>query len=39
MVGALDEAALFVARAEDRDAAGREAASVLDVLVDGLAAG
>jgi AcrR family transcriptional regulator len=36
IVGALDEAALYVARAEDPVAAREEAAAVLDVLVDGL---
>jgi len=38
LMGALDEAALYVARAPDRDAALAEAAAVVDRLVDGLAA-
>jgi AcrR family transcriptional regulator len=38
MVGALDEAALYVARAEDRDTALAEADQIIDRLVDSLAA-
>jgi AcrR family transcriptional regulator len=37
LIGALDEAALFVARAEDPDAARREMNAVFDQLVDALA--
>ena len=38
IVGALDEAALYVARAEDPVTAGREARAVVDQLIAGLAA-
>jgi AcrR family transcriptional regulator len=38
LLGALDEAALFVARAEDRDAARREMAAAITALLDGLRA-
>jgi hypothetical protein len=36
LIGALDEAAMFVATSEDRDAARDEVARVLHALVDGL---
>ena len=39
VVGALDEAALYVARAEDPVTAGREARAVVDQLIAGFAAG
>ena len=39
VVGALDEAALYVARAEDPVTAGREARDVVDQLIAGFAAG
>ena len=39
VVGALDEAALYVARAEDPVTAGREARGVVDQLIAGFAAG
>ena len=38
LLGALDEAALYVARAEDRARALTETAAVIDRLIDGLAA-
>ena len=38
LVGALDEAALYVARADDRETALRETGEVIDRLVDALAA-
>ncbi len=38
LVGALDEAALYIARAEDREQALAEADAIVDRLVDGLAA-
>lgn len=38
LIGALDEAALYIARAEDHDAALRETAAAVDRLVDSLAA-
>jgi hypothetical protein len=36
LIGALDEAAMFVATSEDRDAARDDVARVLHALVDGL---
>jgi AcrR family transcriptional regulator len=39
LIGAMDEAALYVARAPDPDAARAEMAPVLDRLVDGLSVG
>jgi len=38
LVGALDEAALYIARADDREQARAEANAIVDRLVDGLAA-
>ena len=38
IIGALDEGAMYVARAEDRDVAREEVLGVLDRLLDGLAA-
>jgi AcrR family transcriptional regulator len=38
LLGALDEGALYVARAEDADAARAEVVAVVDRLIDGLAA-
>lgn len=38
LLGALDEAALFIARAEDQDAAKRDMYAVCDRLIDGIAA-
>lgn len=38
LIGALDEAALYVARADDRGAALAETAAAVDRLIDGLAA-
>lgn len=38
IVGALDEAALYVARAEDREVALRETTAIVDRLVDSMAA-
>jgi AcrR family transcriptional regulator len=37
LIGALDESALFVARAEDPDAARAEVVGILDRMIDGLA--
>jgi AcrR family transcriptional regulator len=37
LIGALDESALYVARAEDPDAARAEVVAVLDRMIDGLA--
>jgi AcrR family transcriptional regulator len=38
LIGALDESALYVARAEDPDAARAEVVGILDRMIDGLAA-
>ena len=38
LLGALDEAALYVARAADRDAARREMGAAITALLDGLRA-
>jgi AcrR family transcriptional regulator len=38
LIGALDESALYVARAADRDAARAEVVAILDRMIDGLAA-